>query len=149
MPRFLPLLLLLTLLAPPAAAASDQYRETVTQPAHRPPVPETPAAGTAPSREGAFSTALSEAVPVAAQTRRREGNTFGGIALGLTVAAFIFIFIPVIGLSSVLLSLVAIVLASIGLARDRSPVMAIVALVLAIFILLLYLIAVLLLAAVL
>lgn len=145
--RCLPLLLLLALLAPTATAASDQYRETVTQPAHRPPVPETPAAGTAPSRESAFSTALPEAVPAAVPARQREGNTFGGIALGLTIGAFILMFFPVIGLSSILLALVAIVLAGIGLARDDSPAMAIVALVLAILVLLVYLVVILLLAA--
>jgi hypothetical protein len=137
----------LLVVLPTANAASDQYREEAVQVEHQAPAATDPAARTAPAAASDQSVfhRPREAAPGAAQQRR--SNTLGIISISFGAAALVFAFI--IGILALLFSLTAIVTGALGIGRDDSPGLSIGGLILGILVLLLYLIVILILAAVL
>jgi hypothetical protein len=133
----------------PVQAASDQYRE-VTQQEIRHPEPS--AAGTIETMENATSImpiARPQYVlePMISVPRQRSGNTFGALSLSFGIIGFVFAFIPFITILSPLLAVAAIVLGALGIGRDYSAGLSIGGLVLGILTMLLWLILILLVAA--
>ncbi len=137
----------------PAHAASDQYKEDVVQQTHQAPQADQAAGraifgtdldlraghgvvvatGTAGTSTSVFATA--------SPAQQRRGNALGGVSLGLGILSIVLLFIPVIGFGSILFAVAAIVLGAIGIGRDDRPGMAIAGLILGIFVVVLYILA--------
>jgi len=139
------------LLASPLMA-SDQYKETVIQTVHQPTEESATSEETSQRLlptlwEAANFHQASSSAAAPAPALQRRSNILGVLSLSFGIGSFLFLFLPFLGYLSLPFALAAIITGAIGIARDDRAGMSVAGLILGILVILLFILAVIVIAS--